>query len=386
MESIKFTCDLKSYFDFDKVNDDHYCNDKHITKHTKDDYTILKYKKKELNHGNCMSLGLFRSVIIKGTDENMSIKSVSPFKSIEIDVLYNYFNDTGPYKYSFHEFVEGTMVNLFFTGNVWEISTRSIIGGKGKFFKNSNGTFRTMFLECMNECDFEFDELNREYCYSFVIQHPENRIVKMVFEPTLYLCAVFKIKGTNVQSIDYQKDNILFGKVKYPDVYQFKTIEEASQFNSNRQHIDYENQGIVVEYGPYRSKLRNPRYEYVRKLRGNNPKPQFHYLTLRKSGQLTEFLRYFPEFDGEFQKYREMVHTFTHNLHKNYIDCFVRKHKPLQEFDYEYRPHMVELHKLYIEKVVGTGGNIDNNTVISYVNDLEPAKLMFALNFKHRST
>ena len=36
------------------------------------------------------------------------------------------------------EFVEGTMINMFWTGNEWEIATRSSVGGKVAFFTNEN--------------------------------------------------------------------------------------------------------------------------------------------------------------------------------------------------------------------------------------------------------
>lgn len=380
METIKFTCDLSTNFDFEKINDESYLSENQIKKYTKDNVHILKYNKEALNASNYMTLGLFRSVVVK--DGN--IKCISPFKSIPFDVLYNYFKDNGPYQYTFHEFVEGTMVNLFYTGDDWEIATRSLLGGKGKFYKDSSYTFRSMFLECMNECEFEFDDLNKEYCYSFVIQHPENRIVKFVDKPKLYLCAVFKPDGTKVHAIDYRNDKLLEGKVKYPAVYDEKTVEEAQNKYANKDTTRYDIQGVMIEYGIYRSKIRNPTYEHVRQLRGNQPKSQFQYLTLRKSGSVKEFLYYFPEFKVRFAEYRSQIHTFTGNLHRYYIHCFVKKLKPLQEFDFEYRPHMIELHKMYVNEMIGTDKFVDRKTVVEYVNNIEPRKLMFALNYHHR--
>jgi hypothetical protein len=380
MESIKFTCDLSTHFDFDKIEDVEYLKENNIKKYTRDNVHVLKYDKDALNASNYMTLGLFRSVVVK----DGAIKCIAPFKSIPFDILFNYFKDNGPYQYSFHEFVEGTMVNLFHTGEDWEVATRSLLGGKGKFYKDSKSTFRTMFLECMNACDFEFSDLNKDYCYSFVIQHPENRIVKYVTEPQLYLCAVFKPEGTKVHAIDYQKDGILSGKVRYPAVYPETTVEAAQNVYANKDTTRYDVQGVVIEYGFYRSKLRNPTYEHVRQLRGNQPKSQFQYLTLRKTGAVKEFLGYFPEFKERFAEYRSQVHTFTSNLHQYYVQCFVKKQQPLQQFAFEYRPHMIELHKKYVGELIGTGRFIDRGTVIEYINNVEPRKLMFALNYHHR--
>ena len=50
-----------------------------------------------------------------------------------------------------------------------------------------------MFLDAMNHCGLEFSHLNKKYIYSFVLQHPENRIVIPIISPKIYLAAVYKI-------------------------------------------------------------------------------------------------------------------------------------------------------------------------------------------------
>lgn len=377
MASIKFTCDLSTKFDFEKITDNDYLSLNNIKKYTIDNYHILKYDKKALNASNYTTLGLFRSVIVK--DGN--IKCIAPFKSIPFDILNSYCeNESATSNYTFHEYVEGTMVNVFHTGETWELATRSLMGGKGKFYKDSRQTFRTMFLDCMNASDLEFSDLNTEYCYSFVIQHPENRIVKRIKQPKLYLCGVYKPEGRKVHIIDYKNDGLLDGKVNYPLVYPQTTYQEAEAKYANKYTTAYDIQGFIIEYGPYRSKIRNISYEYVRKLRGNNTKPLYHYLTLRNTESVKEFLIYYPEYKKEFSEYRLQIHTFTQNLHTYYMNCFVQKMKPLKEFPFEYRPHMIELHKKYVDnrKI------IDFKTVINYINTLEPARLMFAINYHHR--
>ena len=53
--------------------------------------------------------------------------------------------------------------------------------------------------------------------------------------------------------------------------------------------------GIIVKHeNGDRTKFRNPNYEHVKKLRGNNSKLQFQYLTLHKE-MINEYLKYYPE-------------------------------------------------------------------------------------------
>ena len=65
--------------------------------------------------------------------------------------------------------------------------------------------------------------------------------------------------------------------------------------------------GIIVKNSRTgeRTKFRNPIYEEVRHLRGNQPKLQYQYLTLRHSGKLPEYLKFYPESKAEFSVYRD---------------------------------------------------------------------------------
>ena len=71
------------------------------------------------------------------------------------------------------EFVDGTMINCFNHNDSWHISTRSFIGANCKWY--SHKKFNEMFEEAKG--DMDFSKLNPNICYTFVLKHPENRIV-----------------------------------------------------------------------------------------------------------------------------------------------------------------------------------------------------------------
>jgi hypothetical protein len=133
-----------------------------------------------------------------------------------------------------------------------------------------------------------------------------------------------------------------------------------------------------------RCKIRNPVYEEVRQLRGNQPKLQYQYLSLRKEGKVGDFLKFYPEHKKDFSTFRDHVHLFTNTLFQNYISCYIRKEKPLLEFPDQYRTHMFALHRKYIDELKEKKMHITNIIVIEYVNVMHPAKLMFCLNFYMR--
>ena len=156
-------------------------------------YHIVKYDKQYINNDTVSTSGLFRSVIHK----NGKILVYSPPKAMNENIFISKY---GPENCIAEEFIEGTMINLFFDyeNQEWEIASKSAIGAKNNFFvsdNNINKTFRTMFLEVCNHVNLDFDKLNKDYCYSFVFQHPDNRIVVPFNNMNLYLCATYYINN-----------------------------------------------------------------------------------------------------------------------------------------------------------------------------------------------
>ena len=139
--------------------------------------------------------------------------------------------------------------------------------------------------------------------------------------------------------------------------------------------------GIIIKHkNGKRTKMRNPNYEYIKYLRGNNTKLQYQYLCLRKLDKVKEYIKYFPRSRKQLSAFRDQVHTFTINLYKNYIKCYIKKQKPLKEFPIQFRTHMFNLHQYYLS-IRPNKGYINKISVIDYINKLEPAKLMYALNY-----
>ena len=364
-------------------------------------YSIIRYNKPMLNDGNVRNAGLFRSVIVcEGR-----IVSFSPPKSVARDwysALDNVWDST-----ILEEFIEGTMVNVFNVDGEWEIATRSMVGANGRFFNDSgSNTFRAMFYDAMRTCGPAsnlddnggmFAMLDPSYSYSFVFQHPENQIVTKVTSPELYLIRMYSIDGMNVT--EYLPDSpeviqVFRGEgddgskclIDFPMRFPFTDYETLVEewTTINRPHSQM---GVVLFSKQYncRSKIRNPSYEMVRHLRGNQPKLQYQYLELRSRGQVEQYLKHFPKARGEFSKYREQVHLFTTTLYSNYHECFVKKEKGLKEYPYQFKPHMFALHKLFIDNFKnGSKFFVSFSVVKDYVNNLPAAKLLYALNWHTR--
>jgi hypothetical protein len=359
------------------------------------DYSIVRYNKEYLSSDLIPIYGLLRSVIMINSNDDNSAKVVSfaPPKSISgTDFMTLY-----PIKTKAiiaEDFIEGTMINVFYNPVItaWQIATRNTVGADVVFY-NGAKTFKQMFSEACFYNKFDIRNLNPKFCYSFILQHPENRIVAPFKYPQLYLVAVYHISQTeNVvtvteESIESVKQSGLHfdTTVRFPDRYEFTSYTELLEKFASP-NTPYNIMGIIVKNTDtgQRAKFRNPIYEEVRHLRGNQPKLQYQYLCLRRSGKIPEFLKYYPETKEQMSQFRDQVHMFTNTLHKNYISCYVKKEKPLIEFSEQYRTHMFKIHEQFINELRPKQLCVTNTIVIRYVNSLDPSLLMFCLNYNMR--
>ena len=375
------------YADISKlINDNKYANDKFITVKKMDHLYVLKYVKNQLTTENINSLGLFRSIIV---DEEGNILSFAPPKSLNFDV----FSQSNEYDTCYiQHFPEGTMINVFFDKHTddWEISTRSSIGAKCNFNMDSNITYRYMFLDAMNHTGLEFDHLDKTCCYSFVLQHPKNRIVVPIANPGIILTNKYKIENNQV----YNNNDITSTHFSKLTMYAIndESISQSlnytgSSWNDIIEHffssnLPYQLQGIVLyNIKGERTKIRNKNYEEVKHLRGNSPKLQYQYYNLRQQGIVRDFLKYYPEHKQEFSDFRRDLHKYTSQLYQNYINCFIKKQKSLKEYPYQFKTHMYKLQELYINELKFDGKFVNKGVVIEYINTLPPPRLMHSINY-----
>lgn len=358
-------------------------------------YRVIRYDKNFLNIDLIPSYGLCRSVVVNASN---NVVAFAPPKSIVSEQFIQKYSETTTGVVA-EEFIEGTMINVFWDGSIgvdggWEISTRNTVGATSSFYKGPRArTFREMFLEAAKENGLLLDNLEKDKCYSFVVQHPENRIVVPFKKPQLYLVAVYSIHNEEnsiyVDVYDAQDFRDIFfalgTTVMFPKIYKFDKYSDLIESYASM-NTPYDIMGVVLhnKCTGERAKIRNPVYEQVRNLRGNQPKLQYQYLSLRQSGKVGDFLKFYPEHKREFSGFRDQVHLFTNTLFGNYISCYIKKEKPLIEFSEQYRTHMYNIHQKYLNELREQKLFVTNTVVQKYVNELHPSLLMYCLNYQMR--
>jgi len=396
-------------------------------------YTMIGYDKKKLKSGSdsgYYNTRLFRSCIFDNTSKMMCF---SPPKSIDYEIIYKTIYDC----WVVEEFVEGTMINLFWVNGSssssdyssdsisdydsdpdydyspingkWEIATRNTVGGETTFFKSDTGekniTFRSMFFEAVAHCRLNIDLLDKRFCYSFVLQHPKNKMVAPILQPMLYLVEAYTFEYSNlvnednyecanlfIQSVDVYDPSIFIQKafcgnqttVRFPLRYNSYSVDNMEYILASLTYTPYHIMGFVARnlVSGLRTKMRNPNYELVKHFSGKPTNLQYRYLELRNDAHLLQFIHCFPERFGEyFDAFGASLDAFVTKLYRYYVECYIKRSKPLREFPDNYRTHMYNIHKMYIEYVKPIGFCISKEVVWQFIHNIPTPLLMHSINY-----
>lgn len=279
-----------------------------------------------------------------------------PVKSIEYDTI----SDDSSYIGSEIQYlIDGTMINLFYHKE-WLLSTRSEIGGRNKW--TDKKSFKQMFEECLDN-NMDYDKLDKDCCYSFVMRHKDNRNVSPIKENKLFLVEAYNLNKN--ERLNLTKVNL--------DVEKINNIS----FNDLIDFNSYEIKGYTIKDGNKRYKKINPLFEKVKDLKPNMNNDFLNYIELRKNGNLTEYLKHFSEYSKQFDEYRNKIHKLSNELYNNYKNCYVFKKIERKEIPYHLKPLTDDIHRNYLNTKEPTSWSDIKN----YIHSLPSKKLMFALNY-----
>lgn len=300
----------------------------------------------------------------------------------------------------------------------WALSTRKALGTS--FFNNPGMSFQQMFDQNMEQSGVDFGKVPLDFMMSHVlvfnVEHKENRVVHPEPRNKNTLVGAYKL-GAVTECIDQSaqiitaleqlnltelgqegstmpalfdafnsairtqrlaqiqpvnRDEIiksldefgvkLEGPVKIAD-FSGSNLAESPSIKGLLVGMDEYCPGVMVtSIGGIRTKIRNPKYSEILKVKGNTPinvsiqnkKNLFKlYWELRKSGQdsIKKFLSVYdtPEkvYANIFDWYKNCIHDLTHHLYMWYMAAFVEKKKAASDIPYEFKPLVGELHKEY---------------------------------------
>ena len=342
-------------------------------------YALIHYEKGYSNL-TLPHVRAFRSVVWD-TALNRPV-SVTPFKSVDGESLPE-DRVIGGSDLRVESFVDGVMLGAFwdtYTGTL-RVHTRSCMDAQCRYFSQTK-TFATMFHEAMVDIGPTFlKEIRPGLCYTFVLQHPENRIVVPVHAPRLYMVQCMEIDAAtgNVQDrTPAQNELTIAGISSWPDL-----LIKMHAWNLLLKHRF---QGVVVKdiSTGMRWKIRTPEYNRVRKLRGNSARRDFLWLNAWRTGTLPAYLELYPEERMTAMGVVERWKRACADVYQYYIDVFKAHSVPKTAIPSKYRPLVYGLHTLYIQTLRPAGRSVTWADAVKYLNDRDTPQMLYVINWELR--
>jgi len=301
-----------------------------------DPYVLIHYDKEvsDMNHINTKS---FRSIIWNMVTNRPVC--VSPGRG----AAFSAAPATG---WRAEEFVDGVMINMFYDGanDNWKLATRTQLGAGGSFY--GTRPFAELFEETCKVQGVDLTLFDKTCCYSFVLNHPEERIVVPVLygTPTLTLVATYRIDPAT-GAFETVVAHAPIAGIKRPTLYPtLETLEGVITYVGARSAADRQAfQGVVLTradgQGHTRWKLRSTLYSHIRFLRGNQAKLPFLWLDLwsRAPRAFLEYLIYYPEESVAAQRIVETFKGCTQTFHDLFIQVYKKHELPLGSTPQKYR-------------------------------------------------
>jgi len=281
------------------------------------------------------------------------------------------------------DFVDGVMINQFWDGTQWRLSTRTTLDAKSSFY----GTYRQgpSFAELFDNTLKEQTGMTRSqfptiYCYSWVLQHPAERIVVgcKYGIPTITLVGCYLINPVTADVTLVEPDNL--NNIPRPTLHtDLCSVEDCiARAEAWGRRFKHEFQGLVA-YHPetgIRYRIRTAEYTAARELRGNQSNLRYLWLERWSQGRLAAYLSIYPEETAEAENTIAEFKRATEELYHWYQRVYKHRELPLGQVPHKFRKFLWDIHR--------SNAGAYFPALRAYVNGQDTARKLWLVNYDKR--
>ena len=283
------------------------------------------------------------------------------------------------------DFLDGTMMNTFITKNdsgTLHVASRTQIGAGGTFY--SDKTFGELFDEAINAMGYSSradlhsvlpkpNSSSTATFISFLLQHPEHRVVSRCRVPHLYMIHTGEVSSDGTVTIsesvsDAYKD---FKLNEYP-MTGFKTQADLDSFFKGLvESKGWFFQGLTFKDGKgHRWRTRNPNYLYLRALRGSEATDMDRFLRLRSENKVVEYLKHYSEDRQTYWDLEQRLRAVTKIAFDSYCEVHKAHNKKLADLPKNIQPCVFRLHSHYLNDLKPKNESIKMKDAVEVVNKM----------------
>lgn len=190
------------------------------------------------------------------------------------------------------EKLDGTLIFLYYYDNKWHVGTRSTFDAQDAPLNNNKyKNFKELFDDIIKLYpNFSFNSLNKNYTYCLEMCSRNNAIVIDYDEPKL-----FHLLTRDNSTLEEIAADIGLPK---PKMYIFSSEKDYRKLVES---FDKSHEGIVLkDAAGHRAKLKSKLYFDLHRMINNNQITPEIVLDKIRTGEDSEFLTYFPEYEDYF--------------------------------------------------------------------------------------
>ena len=266
------------------------------------------------------------------------------------------------------EYLDGFMINAWTEGAEVALATRSCIGATGTFY--SKKSFAALFKEIIGAAGVPLAGLvgagadAASGFASFHCQHPEHRVVTPVAQMGAW--RIYRGEVAADGSVVIEED--IAGPLAVPAAVATPSPPP------------WQSQGVIYRDGAGgRWRVRNPAYQMVRSLRGNDLRADIRFVRLWQQKLLDTYLCYYPEEAATYQALIKRLDYIVGVLYTMYVGVHIKKIMKLDGIDPMWRPHVYALHGHYMSTLKPAGVFVRRKDVAEYLERLPWQRLVFML-------
>jgi hypothetical protein len=283
---------------------------------------------------------------------------------------------------SVEEYADGFMIQVYQLKGESEfhITSRSKRDASGTFY--STKTFHALYLEACAATGVkiepqEWNEPDIVKFWSFVIQHPEHRIVTPFSTPKIHLIQRGHVHCDGTVMIWNESSSLslissLANTVKETSLMEW--IRQTCQTNS------WWFRGVIVkDVSGERWRFHSEKYLAIKSLRGGESSIYERYARIFTQNLNATYFEYYPEDMLLFSLCGVFMSNIINKLYRMYMDIYIRKSYTLKNINRIYRQHLYAIHGIYLTSMRSANKWITPQHIQIYLIRQSPNRISFLI-------
>lgn len=211
--------------------------------------------------------------------------------------------------YKVEQIIDGAIIRVFWYNDQWFTSTIKCIDA-GRSSWEGKTSFKSLFEQAACICGLDYGNLNKEYCYTFVLCHPNNHMIVNYTEPKIY-----HVNTVN-RNTEYIDEDIGITK---PKQFTFETFDDFLKLVNTKLNPPIDDSqviGFMLTNTKTNEKIKvdTQSYHEARTIKGNIPNIDYRIIQLLKESSaqqnsgtegsnfdisnenIDKFCKYFPQY------------------------------------------------------------------------------------------